>query len=317
MTSNAADEGKNDFLDRNKYRLDGYVVIITGGSAGIGKETARELALRGAEVLMANRDLEKSASVIAALKAEEGTEALPEGRISVKQLNLADLSSVRSFADEVKRKYAAIDILINNAGKMGGERIVTKDGYESQFQTNHLGHFLLTHLLMEKLLVSKHKPKVINLSSRAHESGRINLDDLQCEASYPANGFGAYANSKLMNVLFTKALAEKYAGKVNAYAVHPGVVKTELGRYSSLANAFYCICGCFAKDEDQGALTTVYCAVSAKAEQETGLYYADCKVCDSSKASRDMEMAQKLWEKSCQLLNITWNPWNINLRVDS
>ena len=156
-------------------------------------------------------------------------------------LNLADLSTVRSFVDDVSKQFPAIDILINNAGKMGGSRQVTKDGFESQFQTNHLGHFLLTHLLIDKLVASKNKPRLINLSSSGHEAGRIDLEDLNSEKSYRVDGFGPYADTKLMNILFTKSLAEKYAGKLNTYAVHPGVVQTELGRYSGVSK-YVCLC---------------------------------------------------------------------------
>ena len=160
MTEELPVEGKNDYLDREKYRLDGYVIVITGGSAGVGKEAARDLALRGAKVVMGNRDLEKSANVIAALRSEEGEDKLPEDRLLARHLDLCDLASVRAFAEEVKKDFPVIDILINNAGKMGGHREETDDGFESQFQTNHLGHFLLTHLLIDNILASERKPKV-------------------------------------------------------------------------------------------------------------------------------------------------------------
>ena len=308
MAAGDQPKGRNDYLDREKYRLDGYVILITGGSAGVGKEAARDLALRGAKIVMGNRNLEKSANVIAALRAEECEETLPEDRIVAKKLNLADLSSVRSFAEEIKKEYPVIDVLINNAGKMGGHRETTGDGFESQFQTNHLGHFLLTHLLIDCVLASKNKPKVLNLSSKAHENGIIDLDDMQSEKSYARRGFQTYCNTKLMNILFTKSLAQKYGDKLNTYAVHPGFVKTELGRYSTIASTIYFVASMFAKTEKSGALTTVYCCVSKKAAQESGLYYADSKVCQPIKRAEDMEMAQKLWDESCKLLNITWDP---------
>ena len=160
MTEELPVEGKNDYLDREKYRLDGYVIVITGGSAGVGKEAARDLALRGAKMVMGNRDLEKSADVIGTLRSQEGEDKLPEDRILARHLDLCDLASVRAFAEEVKKEFPVIDILINNAGKMGGHREETDDGFESQFQTNHLGHFLLTHLLIDNILASERKPKV-------------------------------------------------------------------------------------------------------------------------------------------------------------
>ena len=303
----ASKEPSDSYLDRSKYPLTDQVVVITGASAGVGKETARDLALRGATIVMGNRDLDKSGRVIAALREEEGADKLPEDRFVVKKLDLSDLASVKSFAEQVKKEYPIIDILVNNAGKMGGERVVTKDGYESQFQTNHLSHFLLTHLLIDNLLQSKNKPKVLNLSSRAHMQGKANfLDDLQCERSYPNQGFGAYSNSKLMNVLFTKSLAEKFDGRLNSYAIHPGVVKTELGRSSAIAGFFYSCVGFLMKTERQGAYTSIYCATSPQAATESGLYYADSKPTNPSKISRDPVLAQKLWEKSCELLQIQW-----------
>ena len=171
----------------------------------MSKEAARDLALRGAKIVMGNRNLEKNANVIAALRAEEGEETLPEDRIVAKKLNLADLSSVRSFAEEIKKEYPVIDVLINNAGKMGGPREITVEGFESQIQTNHMGHFLLTHLLTDCVLASKNRPKIISLSSAAHKSGQIVLDDLQSEKSYARQGYQPYANTKIMNILFTKA----------------------------------------------------------------------------------------------------------------
>ena len=302
-----ASEAKDAYLNRESYRLDGRIIIITGSSAGCGKETARDLALRGATIIMANRDLEKTNRVIATLREQEGADNLPEERFVVKKLDLCDLENVKQFAEEVKKEYPVIDILINNAGKMGGPRQVTKDGFESQFQTNHLSHFLLTYLLIDNLLKSPNKPRVINLSSMAHDSGKASfIDDLQCEKSYPSQGFGAYCNTKLMNILFTKSLAEKYSGKITAYAVHPGFVKSELARSSKFAQCFYCCAGFMAKTERQGALTTIYCAVSHKAGDETGLYYADSKAKQPSKNARNMELAENLWKASCDLLKIKW-----------
>ena len=308
MIADEVVEAKNAYLDREKYNLKDRIVLITGSSAGCGKETARDLALRGATIIMANRDLEKTNRVIATLREQEGAENLPEERFVVKKLDLCDLDNVKQFAEEVKNEYPVIDILINNAGKMGGPRQVTQDGFESQFQTNHLGHFLLTHLLIDNIVNSTNKPKVINLSSSAHTNGKATfIDDLHSQNSYTQQGFGTYCNTKLMNILFTKSLAAKYAGRLNAYAVHPGFVNSELGRSSKLAGWIYFFTGFMGKTERQGALTTIYCAVSKKAEEETGSYYADSKVKEPSATAHDPELGQKLWERSCELLNIEWD----------
>ena len=302
-------EAKNAYLDRETYHLNGRIVLITGASAGCGKETARDLALRGATIIMANRNLEKSRSVIDTFREEEGYDKLPEERFVVKRLDLADLESVKQFAEEVKKEFPVIDILINNAGMYDNVRQVTKDGYEAIFQTNHLGHFLLTYLLIENLLRSPNSPRIINVSSLGHKlASEKFLDDLQSEA-YKWDGFLSYCNTKLMNVLFTKKLAQMYLGKIRTYALHPGAVRTEIDRDSKLVQRIAKCMGFFGllKTEKEGALTTIYCAVSRKAGQETGLYYADSCVKEPSKVAKNMDLREQLWKVSCELLDIQWD----------
>ena len=220
-------------MDREKFRLDGYIVLITGSSSGIGKETARDLALRGATIIMANRDLKKSERVVAQLRLEEGEDKLPEDRFKIRRLDLVDFESVRAFAKTVCKEFPVIDILINNAGYAyyGGTQQFTKDGFEITFQTNHLGHFLLTSLIINNVLASERGPKIINISSVAHAGAEMDWNDLNGCNNY--GGFKAYAQSKLANVLFTKQLNELYRGRLNTYAVHPGLIATDIVRNDS------------------------------------------------------------------------------------
>ena len=305
-------EKRNAYLNREAYSLRGRIIIITGASAGVGKEAARDLALRGATIVMGNRNLEKSYRVIQALREEEGREMLPDDRFVVKRLDLSDLDSVREFAEEVKKDYPVIDVLINNAGKMAGKRMVTKDGYESQFQINHLGHFLLTFLLIENILESENKPRIINVSSKAHKHASDNfINDLQSEKRYGWKGIVTYSNTKLMNIWFTKVMARKYEGRITTYAVHPGCVKTDLKQNSLTCKLIYCGTWCCSKSVRKGAYTTIYCTVSAKAGQQTGLYYSGSKVTKPMFMAEDEELAQRLWIESCRMLNINWDLTNL------
>ena len=185
---------------RSKARLDGKTVIITGANTGIGKETALDLAKRGARVILACRDLDKANTA-----ANEIREASGNSGILVKKLDLASKNSVREFADGIVKGETKLDILINNAGIMCCPCWKTEDGFDMQFGVNHLGHFLLTNLLID-LLKRSAPSRVVNVSSNAHR-GEIDLDDLNSEKSY--SRVGAYSNSKLANILFTRELSRR------------------------------------------------------------------------------------------------------------
>jgi NAD(P)-dependent dehydrogenase (short-subunit alcohol dehydrogenase family) len=194
----------------------GRVAVVTGGNSGIGKEAARELARAGATVVIASRDT---------AKGEKAVNDIGGASVRVEELDLADLDSVRAFAD---RAEVPIDLLINNAGVMAPPRRLTKDGFESQFGTNHLGHFALTGLLLPKLLAAP-APRVVTLSSGAHRMGMIKFDDLQRERGY--NNWLAYGQSKLANLMFCFELARRAseAGTaLGSYAAHPGYAATNL-----------------------------------------------------------------------------------------
>lgn len=282
-------------------RLDGKTVVITGANTGIGKETAIDLAKRGARVIMACRDMEKGQ---AALK--EVVENSANEHVSLMKLDLSDSKSIREFADNVNKEEEKLHILLNNAGVMVCPFGKTADGFEMQIGVNHMGHFLLTYLLLD--LIKKSAPaRIINVSSMAHLFGSINLDDINSEKSYDKRA--AYAQSKLANILFTRSLAKRLEGTgVTAYSLHPGVVQTDLWRHlSGPQQIMMKVVSPFTKSSSQGAQTSIYCAVEPSLEKESGGYYSDCAPAKCSAKAEDDDMAQRLWELSCRLLSITWD----------
>ncbi|XP_062898422.1 retinol dehydrogenase 12-like isoform X1 [Mobula hypostoma] len=281
-------------------RLDGKTVIITGANTGIGKETTKDLAKRGAHIIMACRDTEKGDAATKEIIEETGN-----SNIVVKKLNLADTKSIREFAEQINNEQQQVNILINNAGVMMCPYLKTEDGFELQFGVNHLGHFLLTYLLID-LLKRSTPARIINVSSVAHKMGTIQFDDLNSEKSY--SSVKAYGQSKLANILFTRKLARKLEGtSVSVFALHPGVVRTELARHLNPVTRFgLALLRPFTKSPENGAQTTSYCAVAPGLEKETGQYFSDCDRAPCSAAACNDKTAKKLWEVSCQMLEIDW-----------
>lgn len=281
-------------------RLDGKTVVITGANTGIGKETAIDLAKRGARVIMACRDMERGQ---AALK--EVVEMSSNDNVACMKLDLSDTKSIREFADNINKGEERLNILLNNAGVMVCPYGKTADGFEMQIGVNHMGHFLLTYLLLD--LIKKSAPaRIINVSSMAHLFGSLNLEDINSEKSYDKRG--AYSQSKLANVLFTRSLAKRLEGtSVTTYSLHPGVVQTDLWRHLSGPQQFMMkVVSPFTKSSSQGAQTSIYCAVEPSLENESGGYYSDCAPAKCSAKAQDDDLAQRLWELSCQMLSITW-----------
>ncbi|CAL1597277.1 unnamed protein product [Knipowitschia caucasica] len=281
-------------------RLDEKTVLITGANTGIGKETAIDLAKRGARIIMACRDIERGQ---AALK--EVIEASANPNVACMKLDLSDTNSIREFADSFNKGEEKLNILINNAGVMVCPYGKTADGFEMQIGVNHMGHFLLTFLLLD--LIKKSAPaRIINVSSMAHQFGSINLEDINSEKSYDKQK--AYAQSKLANVLFTRSLAKRLQGtSVSAYSLHPGVVQTDLWRHLNGPQQFVMkVARPFTKNSTEGAQTSIYCAVEPSLENESGGYYSDCAPAKCSAKAQDDDMAQSLWELSCQKLDIRW-----------
>merc|ERR1711935_830083 len=282
-------------------RLDGKIVVITGGNTGIGKETALALSRLGAKVIIGSRNVDKSKQVAQEIQDETGSQVI------ALELDLASFESVHKFATEILSKHSgdAIHILINNAGVMFIPEERTKDGNEKQIQVNHLGHFLLTKCLMPKLLKAK-PARIVNISSLAHTwTSDLNVDDLNLEME----GYGqikAYAKSKLANILFTKELDRRYKDlEVYAYAVHPGTVATEISTHieNKFPEWFNKTVGeffkqFFLKTSENGAQTSIHCAIQPDPRLLSGAYFADCRVTQPSKAALNETTQKNLWTKS-------------------
>ncbi|XP_059478278.1 retinol dehydrogenase 11-like [Neocloeon triangulifer] len=280
----------------SKATLEGKTVLITGANTGIGYETAKDLLKRGARIIMACRNVDRAKSAARELQKE-----VLGGEIRVVELNLASLKSVKECANDILASEPKIHLLINNAGVMACPYTKTEDGLEMQFQTNHLGHFLLTNLLLPKIKESA-PARIINVSALAHRAGRVNFDDLQSTRSY--NSVIAYSTSKLCNLLFTLELQERLKNTgVVTYALHPGVVATELGRHTPCGCGWlFQRLGCFIKTPVQGAQTTLHCALDEQLAEQNEFYFSDCKPAHVSARASNKDDAKKLWEVSEELV---------------
>jgi len=287
---------------RSKARLDGKTVLITGANTGIGKETAVDLARRGARVILACRDMDRANKAAEVIRKSSGN-----GNVIVKKLDLASLQSVRELAKDILASEERLDVLINNAGVMCCPKWQTEDGFEMQFGTNHLGHFLLTNLLLD--LLKKTAPsRIVNVSSLAHVKGIIHFDDINLDKEY--SPWISYRQSKLANVLFTRELALRLQGTgVTTYSLHPGVIRTELGRHFWPAmplwkRLLYKPLTILLKSPTEGAQTTIYCAVDESVQNESGLYYSDCSPKPAAPPGQDDEAAKKLWDLSASMVGL-------------
>ena len=279
----------------NEFYIHGQVALITGGNVGIGRITAIELAKKGFKVIIAGRSLERTQPVldhINSLAVDEQAIFLP--------LDLGSFSSVRECVRLFNQLNLPLHLLINNAG-VAGLRGLTQDGFEMTFGINHLGHFLLTHLLLEKLQSSGHS-RVISVSSRAHKrAAEIDWDALR-QPTNSWTGIREYSVSKLANLLFSAELAKRVQGtSVSTYSLHPGVVDTEIWRaVPDWARPLLRLRGFLTPEE--GARTTLHCAMHAP-KQESGLYYADSKLMQPAGLGQDLELAAELWERSEEWVN--------------
>ncbi|KAH7972590.1 hypothetical protein HPB52_013643 [Rhipicephalus sanguineus] len=249
-------------------KLDGKLVVITGANTGLGKAAAKEFATRGASVVMACRDLNKCRRRPCVLNTVH---------LNTVRYLPCQLASHARYSEVRKCGVKQVDILVNNAGIMRCPKLLTKDGFEMQLGVNHLGHFCLTSLLLDKIKAAA-PSRVINVASTAHQRGKINFTDLNSDNEYdPAT---AYNQSKLANVLFTKELAEKLKGTgVSVFAVHPGIVNTDITRYMGIASSWTAtlfakpLLWLFAKTPQQGVQGIMYCALSDGLEEHSGKYF--------------------------------------------
>lgn len=285
----------------------GLTVIVTGGAGGIGIETSRVLALRGAHVIIAARNLE------AAKQAKETIlQDNQSARVDVLQLDLASIKSIKEFTDNFNALNLPLNILINNAGIMFCPFQLSKDGIELQFATNHLGHFLLTNLLLENMKntakTSGIQGRIINLSSVAHTNtyeGGIRFDSINDEASYSDKK--AYGQSKLANILHANELSRRLkeeGANITVNSVHPGLIFTNLFKHSFLTfKIIQMLTMLLWKNVPQGAATTCYVALHPSLKGETGKYFVDCNEFDPSPLATDETLAKKLWDFSNKLIN--------------
>ena len=291
------------------------VAVVTGANSGLGFQTSRAVARKGATVVMACRDQRRGAEALARIKDEQ-----PAAAVELVELDLADLASVRKAANDVLARHAHVDLLINNAGVMASPRRTTADGFEMQFGTNHLGHFALTGLLIDRLMETDGS-RVVTVSSGAHRAGRMNFDDLQGERRY--RKWRAYGQSKLSNLLFTRELQRRLAAKGSstiALAAHPGYAATHLqavgpemagsrlrARGMALANRI------FSQTDEMGALGQLYAATAPDAV--AGEYYGPDRFfglqgyptkASTTKAARNDADARRLWEVSEELTGVRY-----------
>ncbi|XP_016333219.1 retinol dehydrogenase 13-like isoform X1 [Sinocyclocheilus anshuiensis] len=288
---------------KSRACLDGKTVVITGANTGIGMETAKDMARRGARVVMACRDLTRAENAAEYIRRSTGN-----GNVVIRHLNLASLYSVQEFVKEFIATEERLDILINNAGVMMCPKWITEDGFETQLAVNHLGHFLLTNLLLGMLKRSS-PSHVVNLSSIAHVGGKIEFDDLFFDKR-PYSPLLSYKQSKLANVLFSRELARRMKGTgVSSYCLHPGVIRTELirhilVRFPVLKIILSLPCILLMKTPWQGAQTSIYCAVTEGLESKSGCYFSDCAEKDPAPEGKDDEVARRLWEESAGLVGL-------------
>lgn len=289
------------WMKRRRYctdiqRLDGKTVLITGGNSGIGKETAVALALRGARVIIACRDEEKGRKAVREIKARSHNM-----NVLHMEVDLANMRSIREFSKTFLQKEKRLDILINNAG-MPGVLDWTDDNFSMCFGVNHLGHFLLTNLLLPRLKESS-PSRVINLTCSSYKYQKLNFQDL----NYNLFPFFTYCRSKLANIYFTQELARMMEGKgVTAYAVHPGYVQSRWTCHFSILYQILAqvVMFMFFVSCEAGAQTVVYCAVSDEVVPRNGGYFTDCRPAPLRAFARDSGVAKKLWEASERLVKL-------------
>ncbi|WP_299322962.1 oxidoreductase [Parasphingopyxis sp.] len=293
--------------------LGGKLAFITGGASGLGAETARALASRGAAIIIAARDVDKGEEAAQSIR-----DAVDGAQVEVIALDLTSLDSIRSCAEEFLASHDRLDLLINNAGVMACPKMQTADGFEMQFGTNHVGHFLLTNLLSPTLIAAA-PSRVVNLSSRGHHRDSVHFDDLHF-ADRDYDKWQAYGQSKTANVLFTVGLDKRLREQgVRSYAVHPGGIVTNLGRHLNDEDVQFLMAQmqkhsggkATLKTIPQGAATSCYAATAPELDGEGGVYLEDCHVAaqdneDMTGGVRsyaiDPDNAEKLWAVSEKLV---------------
>jgi NAD(P)-dependent dehydrogenase (short-subunit alcohol dehydrogenase family) len=291
----------------------GRTAIVTGGNSGLGYYTVLELARHGAKVVLASRNDVKAKEALARIIVE-----VPDADVDLRSLDLADLTSIRNFADGIQSSYPSIDLLVNNAGVMAVEQAKTADGFEMQIGTNHLGHFALTGLLLP-LMLTVDGARVVTVSSNAHKPAKLNLDDLQHEKRY--RKWLVYGETKLANLLFAYELQRRLTASgapLISVAAHPGTAATNLVRVSAGDNPIKVAvmttgARLISQSGARGTLPQLYAATAPQVQG--GEYFGPNgiaeqfgypKKVDSSAASKDVETAKLLWQRSQELTGVTY-----------
>lgn len=272
--------------------LEGKICVVTGATAGIGLEAACALARLGAQVLLVGRNQERGQAAAARIAEETGR---PAGTFLPCDLSVLD--QVRDLADRIRSRSPRLDVLVNNAGAMYGERAVTAQGVEMTLAVNHLAPFVLTNLLLAPLRAAA--GRVVTVASVAHRRTRFDFDDPHF-ARRRYHGWRAYQQSKLANILFTYELARRLEPEtVTANALHPGFVATEIGTANGLVHGLLWRLACrFGRSAPRGAETIVHLAAAPEVAAVTGRYFVDCRPAHSSPASYDRDAARRLWASS-------------------
>ena len=271
----------------------GRTCLVTGATDGIGWMTARALARDGARVIIVGRNRAKGEMRVAALRAETGNDA-----VDFELADLAAQADIRSLAGRLVASLPRLDVLVNNVGSWFHRRIESPDGIEMTWALNHLGQFLLTGLLLDRLRAAQ-AGRIVNVSSRAHLGPQVDFDDPEGTKRYA--GWRAYQQSKLANILFTSRLAERLgAGRVTVNCLHPGFVASRFGHNNSGLPRLVAIASqrLFAISEEKGAATSCYLAADEAVAGVSGRYFVKCRPVESSPASRDREAQARLWRLS-------------------
>ncbi|XP_011339708.1 retinol dehydrogenase 13 isoform X2 [Ooceraea biroi] len=299
-----------DYMGGPRYKgtetLADKIVIVTGANTGIGKQIAFDLARRKARVVLACRDMQKCEQARRHIVLDTKNKY-----VYCRECDLASQESIRKFVEQFKNESSKLHILINNAGVMRCPKSYTKEGIEMQLGVNHMGHFLLTNLLLDVLKASA-PARIVNLTSTAHRRGQINMKDLNLDEDYDPGR--AYAQSKLANLLFTRELANRLKGTdVTVNAVHPGVVSTEITRHMYVYKNWFTLpllkmfSWPFIKSPGQGAQTVLYVAIDPSLANTSGYYFDNCETKDVSDNAKNDDMAKWLWKVSEK-----WTKLNVN-----
>ena len=280
--------------------MDGKLCIVTGATDGIGRVTARVLAERGAEVVLVGRTADKGAEVCEAIRRSSRN-----GRVRFEQADLSSQAEIRALVERLTAGSAAIDVLVNNVGAVFTDRRESVDGIEMTFALNHLGYFLLTGLLLERLQANG-VGRIVNVASEAHRGARMDLEDPQGRKRY--SGWRTYRRSKLANVLFTYRLAALLVDRsVTVNCLHPGFVASRFGHNNGwlFVAALKAAMRLSAIDTEAGARTSVHLATSADVAGVSGRYFDECRATASSPASHDEEVGRRLWDMSESLTGLS------------